>query len=84
MLQRLATLPPQQLDVQAYHLFQNVMVATNAAADPPKLRLGSWASEKDSSELSGAEYCAGSAMPWLPPDAEVEDLDAALATALGD
>eukprot|EP01043_Picozoa_sp_COSAG02_P009078 COSAG02_NODE_303_length_25213_cov_126.386199_1_plen_3037_part_10 len=59
VLSRLMKLSASQLDVQAYHLFQNVMIGINA--DAGKLKIGGWC--RSATHISGADYCASSAKP---------------------
>jgi ubiquitin C-terminal hydrolase len=59
VLARLLDLSASLLDVQAYHLFQNVMIGINA--DAGKLKIGGWCAKE--SAITGDDYCASSAMP---------------------
>ena len=59
VLSHLSELSASQLDVQAYHLFQNIMIDLNAEAE--KLKVGGWVAKP--ATISGGDYCASSAMP---------------------
>ena len=73
VLTRLVELSASRLDVQAYHLFQNVMIGINA--DAGKLKIGGWC--KTATNISAGDYCASSAMPAGNEGVELVEFDVA-------
>eukprot|EP01043_Picozoa_sp_COSAG02_P016452 COSAG02_NODE_724_length_18036_cov_162.971511_1_plen_3396_part_00 len=70
VLSRLVELSASQLDVQAYHLFQNVMISINA--DAGKLQIGGWC--KTATNINVGDYCASSAIPAGNESVELVDV----------
>ena len=73
VLTRLVELSASRLDVQAYHLFQNVMIGINA--DAGKLKIGGWC--KTATNISAGDYCASSAMPAGNEGVQLVEFDVA-------